>query len=43
MSLTHYSISDGVLIAVSCKAWAQDLVHDVMERVGTVHFELMID
>jgi len=33
----------GVLIAVSCKAWAQNLVHDVMERVGTVHFELMID
>jgi sodium/potassium-transporting ATPase subunit beta len=33
----------GVLIAISCKAWANGLVHDVQERIGTVHFEIMID
>jgi len=33
----------GVLISISCKAWAQNIEHDYMERRGTVHFELMID
>lgn len=33
----------GVLISVSCKAWAKNIEHDVMERRGTTHFELMID
>jgi len=33
----------GVMIAVECKAWAQNIKHDSMERRGLVHFELMID
>lgn len=33
----------GVLISISCKAWAHNIQHDQMERKGTAHFELMID
>jgi len=33
----------GVLISITCKAWAQNIEHDYMERRGTAHFELMID
>jgi len=33
----------GVLIAVECKAWANNIHHDRMKRMGLVHFELMID
>jgi len=33
----------GVLINVECKAWAANIVHDRQERIGSVHFEIMID
>jgi len=33
----------GVLISITCKAWAKNIVHDMQERIGTAHFELMID
>jgi len=33
----------GVLIAIECKAWAENIKHDRMERKGLAHFELMID
>jgi len=33
----------GVLINVECKAWAGNIKHDRQERIGSVHFELMID
>jgi len=35
----------GVLIAIECKAWAKNIKHDEtkMERIGSVHFELLID
>lgn len=33
----------GVLISITCKAWAKNIEHDYMERRGTAHFELMID
>ncbi|RZF31861.1 hypothetical protein LSTR_LSTR009508 [Laodelphax striatellus] len=33
----------GVLINVECKAWAKNIKHDRKEKLGTVHFELMID
>lgn len=33
----------GVLISISCKAWAHNIKHDMMERLGLTHFELMID
>uniref|UniRef100_A0A4Y0BGJ8 Sodium/potassium-transporting ATPase subunit beta n=1 Tax=Anopheles funestus TaxID=62324 RepID=A0A4Y0BGJ8_ANOFN len=33
----------GIIINVECKAWAHNIKHDRHERMGTVHFELMID
>lgn len=33
----------GVMIAIECKAWAENIEHDRMERRGIAHFELMID
>jgi len=33
----------GVMIAVECKAWVMGIRHDSMDRIGLVHFELMID
>ena len=36
-------LTEGVLISISCKAWAKNIKHDTMERMGLTHFELMID
>uniref|UniRef100_A0ABD2XP98 Sodium/potassium-transporting ATPase subunit beta-2 n=1 Tax=Trichogramma kaykai TaxID=54128 RepID=A0ABD2XP98_9HYME len=33
----------GVLINIECKAWAHNIIHDRVERRGSVHFELMVD
>ncbi|XP_064455533.1 sodium/potassium-transporting ATPase subunit beta-like [Ornithodoros turicata] len=33
----------GVLINLECKAWAANIKHERQDRVGSVHFELMID
>lgn len=35
----------GVLIAIECKGWAENIKHDEtkMERIGSVHFEILID
>jgi len=33
----------GVMVAIECKAWAKNIVHDSQDRKGLVHFELMID
>ncbi|XP_063244572.1 sodium/potassium-transporting ATPase subunit beta-2 isoform X1 [Bacillus rossius redtenbacheri] len=33
----------GILINIECRAWARNIQHDRHERVGMVHFELMID
>jgi len=33
----------GVMIAIECKAWADNIKHDAMERRGLAHFEVMID
>lgn len=33
----------GVLIQVECKAWAKNIKFDRKDRLGSVHFELMID
>ncbi|XP_023230731.1 sodium/potassium-transporting ATPase subunit beta-2-like [Centruroides sculpturatus] len=33
----------GVLINIECKAWAKNIRHDRMERMGSVHFELLVD
>lgn len=40
----HFSAPrTGVLINIECKAWAKNIIHDRQERLGSVHFELMID
>jgi len=36
-------IPGGRLIAISCKAWAKNINHETMDRMGLAHFELMID
>lgn len=36
-------IPGGIIINVECKAWAHNIKHDRKDRVGSVHFELMID
>uniref|UniRef100_A0A1A9ZFE8 Sodium/potassium-transporting ATPase subunit beta-2 n=1 Tax=Glossina pallidipes TaxID=7398 RepID=A0A1A9ZFE8_GLOPL len=33
----------GIIINIECKAWARNIIHDRKERVGSVHFELLID
>ena len=39
----YFLFAEGVLISISCKAWAHNIKHDMMERLGLTHFELMID
>lgn len=33
----------GVLMNIECKAWAGNIKHNRMDRLGMVHFELLID
>jgi len=33
----------GVLINIECKAWARNILHDRADRLGSVHFELLVD
>ncbi|KAL1430044.1 hypothetical protein MTO96_015526 [Rhipicephalus appendiculatus] len=33
----------GVLINMECKAWAKNIKHDRQDRIGSAHFELMVD
>jgi len=33
----------GVIINIECRAWAKNLIHDRKERIGIVHFEILID
>jgi sodium/potassium-transporting ATPase subunit beta len=33
----------GIIINIECKAWAHNIRHDRADRIGSVHFELMID
>ncbi|XP_071445292.1 sodium/potassium-transporting ATPase subunit beta-2-like isoform X1 [Hetaerina americana] len=35
--------TSGVLLNIECKAWAKNIIHDRTDRIGSVHFELMID
>jgi len=34
---------NGVLINIECKAWAKNIEHIRSERIGSVHFELLMD
>ncbi|ODN01159.1 Sodium/potassium-transporting ATPase subunit beta-2 [Orchesella cincta] len=33
----------GVLINIECRAWANNIIYNKIDRLGSVHFELMID
>ncbi|XP_034473185.1 sodium/potassium-transporting ATPase subunit beta-2 isoform X1 [Drosophila innubila] len=33
----------GIIINIECKAWARNIIHDRKERLGSVHYELLID
>ncbi|XP_001604202.1 sodium/potassium-transporting ATPase subunit beta-2 isoform X1 [Nasonia vitripennis] len=33
----------GILINVECKAWAKNIIHNRNDKLGSVHFELLID
>ncbi|XP_055382094.1 sodium/potassium-transporting ATPase subunit beta-2 isoform X2 [Condylostylus longicornis] len=33
----------GIIINIECKAWARNIIHDRKDRIGSVHFELLID
>ena len=37
---TLFLFSEGVMIAIECKAWAKNIKHDSMERRGLAHFEV---
>ena len=39
-SIFLYSL-EGVMIAVECKAWAENIEHDRTERRGIAHFEVI--
>lgn len=40
----HFSkLKRGIIINIECKAWARNIKHDRKDRLGSVHFELMID
>ena len=38
--VTSFVVAGGVMIAVECKAWAENIEHDSMERKGIAHFEV---
>lgn len=38
--LSPLAFAEGVMIAIECKAYAQNIVHDSMERRGLAHFEV---
>ena len=39
----HSQTSAGVLINIECKVWAKNIIHDRQRRLGSVHFELLMD
>lgn len=34
---------NGILINIECRAWAKNIAYDRRDKIGVVHFELMID
>ena len=40
-SSTFLIILEGVMIAIECKAWAENIEHDRTERRGIAHFEVI--
>ncbi|XP_035213513.1 sodium/potassium-transporting ATPase subunit beta-2-like [Stegodyphus dumicola] len=37
------NINRGVLVNIECRAWAKNIVYDRGDRLGSVHFELLVD
>lgn len=37
------NIRTGVLVMVECKAYAYNIIHDRTDKLGMVHFEMLID
>lgn len=37
------NINHGVLVNVECQAWAKNIVYNRGDRLGSVHFELLVD
>ncbi|PVD18406.1 hypothetical protein C0Q70_20955 [Pomacea canaliculata] len=33
----------GILLMITCKVWARNIIHDFNEQTGLVHFELLVD
>lgn len=33
----------GILLMITCKVWARNIIHDLNEQTGLVHFELLVD
>lgn len=33
----------GILLMIECKAWAKNIIHNRLQKIGTIHFELLID
>ncbi|GAB1602077.1 sodium/potassium-transporting ATPase subunit beta-like [Argonauta hians] len=33
----------GILMMIECKAWAKNILHNRLQKIGTVHFELLVD
>lgn len=43
VAVKFHGPENGVLINIECKAWAGNIEHDRSERIGSVHFELLMD
>ncbi|KAJ9592195.1 hypothetical protein L9F63_001311 [Diploptera punctata] len=43
IALHFKSITKGAVVKVECRAWAKNIEHDRRDRVGMVHFELLVD
>ncbi|CAG0885111.1 unnamed protein product [Darwinula stevensoni] len=43
VALIFQQPNSGVLINIECQAWDQKIVHARQERIGSVHFELLVD
>ena len=35
--------ANGVLLMITCKAWAKNIQHNKVQQIGQLHFELLID
>lgn len=43
MFLRFQNPHPGILLMITCRAFARNIVHDHVEQVGQVHFEVLVD